>query len=58
MLFSHFRESQDNQIWKEAFKDVKLNDFKDVKLNDFNVNLTKLAQNPSLMIQDFTVTEQ
>ena len=50
MLFSHFRESRDNQIWKEAFKDVTL--------NDFNVNLTKVAQNPSLIIQDFTVTEQ
>ena len=50
MLFSHFGESQDNQIWKEAFKDVKL--------NDSNVNLTKVAQNPSLILQDFTGTEQ
>ena len=24
---SYFLEFQDNQIWKEAFKDVKLNDF-------------------------------
>ena len=37
MVFSHFLEYQDKQIWKEALEDVKL--------NDFNVDLTKLVEN-------------
>ena len=49
-VFSHFLESQDKQIWKEAFEDVKL--------NDFNVDLTKLVENPNLIKQDFLVTEK
>lgn len=50
MVFSHFLESQDKQIWKEAFEDVKL--------NDFNVDLTKVVENPNLIKQDFLVTEK
>ena len=50
MVFSHFLESQDKQIWKEALEDVKL--------NDFNVDLTKLVENLNLIDQDFLVTEK
>ena len=50
MTFFHFFESRDNQISKEAFKDVNL--------NDFNVDVNKLVENPSLVKQDFTIAEQ
>lgn len=47
---SYFLEFRDNQIWKEAFKDVKL--------NDFNVDLKKLVEKPNFIKQGFLVAEQ
>lgn len=50
MTFSHFFDFGDNQIWKEAFEDVKH--------NDFNVDLIKFVIKPSLIMQVFTIAEQ
>ena len=49
-LKTHFVDFGDNQIWKEAFEDVKR--------NDFNVDLTKFVIKPSLIMQGFTIAEQ
>ena len=50
MTFSHFVDFGDNQIWKEAFENVKR--------NDFNVDLIKFVIKPSLIMQGFMIAEQ